>query len=52
MLDPKKLKGIGALATTYGLYSYLPYIAAITGPTLPILTACFTGLYGMLAFSD
>jgi hypothetical protein len=51
-LNPRRFKGLGAFAATYGLYSYMPYIAAYVGTTLPIVTACFTGLYGLLAFAE
>lgn len=51
-LSPKRLKGLGAFATTFGIYSYLPYIAVYTGPTAPILGACFAGLYGMFSFAE
>lgn len=51
-LDPHRVKGIGALAASYGIYSYLPYLAVYVGSTVPILTACAAGIYGLLAFSD
>lgn len=52
MLNPRRLKGLGALAASYGLYSYLPYIAVSAGPTLPVVAAALAGLYGMFAFSE
>jgi len=52
MLNPQKLKGIGALAASYGIYSYLPYIAVSLGSTIPVVAACAAGLYGMLAFAE
>lgn len=51
-LNPKRLKGVGAFATSLYIYSYLPYIAAYLGPTLPVVAACFAGLYGMSAFAE
>lgn len=52
MLDPARLKGLGAFAASYGIYSYLPYLAVYIGSTIPVLAACTAGVYGMLAFSD
>lgn len=52
VLDPLRLKGLGAFAATYGIYSYLPYLAVYVGSTIPIVTACAAGVYGLLAFSD
>ncbi len=51
-LNPRRLKGLGAFVSSYGLYSYAPYLAVYCGATLPMLGAVFTGLYGMLAFSE
>lgn len=52
MLNPKRLKGVGAFAASYGIYSYMPYIAVSLGSTIPVFAACFAGLYGMFAFSE
>jgi hypothetical protein len=52
VMNPKRLRGIGAFATSYGVYSYLPYIAAYFGPTVPVVTAVAAGLYGMLSFAE
>ena len=52
MLNPTRVKGLGAFAASYGIYSYLPYMAVYIGSTLPIFTAAVAGIYGMLAFSD
>lgn len=30
----------------------MPYIAAYLGSTIPMVTACFAGLYGLLAFAE
>lgn len=51
-LSPRKLKGLGGFAASYGIYSYLPYLAVYLGSTIPIVSACAAGLYGMLAFSE
>ncbi len=51
-MNPKRLKGLGAFAASYGIYSYLPYIAVYLGSTVPIVSACAAGLYGMLAFGE
>jgi len=51
-LNPRRLKGLGAFASCFGLYSYAPYLAVYCGATLPMLGAVFSGLYGMLAFSE
>jgi hypothetical protein len=52
MLNPKRVKGIGAIASSFWMYSYLPYIAAYLGPTVPLMAVCFGGLYGMLSFAE
>ena len=52
MLTPRRFKGIASFMTSYGIYSYLPYIAAYTGPTAPILTACIAAFYGMFSFAE
>lgn len=51
-LNTKRFKGIGALAATYGLYSYMPYIAVYLGATVPMVTACLAGFYGLYAFAE
>ena len=51
-LNPRRLKGLGAFVSSFGLYSYAPYLAVYCGATLPMLGAVFTGLYGMLSFSE
>jgi hypothetical protein len=51
-MSPRRLKGLGAFASAATIYSYLPYIAVYFGSTMPIMTACVAGLYGMLAFSE
>lgn len=51
-LNPRRVKGLGAFATTWGIYSYLPYLSVYFGSTFPILAACTAGLYGMFAFSE
>ena len=52
LLNPKRLKGVGAFVASYSIYSYLPYIAVSLGSTVPIVAACAAGLYGMLAFTE
>lgn len=52
VLNPKRLKGVGALFASYSIYSYLPYLAVYAGATMPVIAACAAGLYGMLAFSE
>ena len=51
-LNPRRLKGLGAFASAFGFYTYAPYLAIYCGATLPVLGAVFSGLYGMLAFSE
>ena len=46
------MKGVGAFVTFGGIYSYLPYLVAYFGSTIPIASMCFAGLYGMLSFSE
>jgi hypothetical protein len=53
LLNPRRFKGITSFIASYGIYSYLPYIAVYTGgSTIPILAACAAGFYGMLAFGE
>ncbi len=51
-LNPRRLQGLGAFAATGYIYWYLPYIAAVTGPTLPVIAGVFTGLMGMMGFAE
>jgi hypothetical protein len=51
-LNPRRLKGITAFASSYGIYTYAPYLAVYLGTTLPMLGVVCAGLYGMLAFSE
>lgn len=51
-LSPLRVQGLGAFALSATIYSYLPYMAVYLGSTLPILSACAAGIYGLLAFSD
>lgn len=48
VLDPQRLKGLGALLGSFGIYSYLPYISATTGPLAPVVVGCCAAFYGML----
>lgn len=48
LLNPPRLKGLGALAASAGIYSYLPYLTVYLGPTVPLLTAVLSGVYGMI----
>ena len=53
MLSPRRFKGLTSLAASFGIYSYLPYIAVYTGGSaIPIFAACAAGFYGMLAFGE
>ena len=52
LLDPKRLKGLGAFAGTFCIYSYLPLLSAYIGTTAPMFAACIAGVYGMYSFSD
>ena len=51
-LNPRRLKGLGAFVSAYGLYAYAPYLTVMVGTTAPILGAVTAGLYGMLSFSE
>jgi hypothetical protein len=51
-LNPRRLKGITSFATSFGLYSYAPYLAVYLGSTVPVLGAVAAGFYGMLQFSE
>lgn len=51
-MSPLRLKGLGAFAASAYIYTYLPYLAVYLGSTLPMLTACAAGFYGLAAFSD
>ena len=52
LMSPLRLKGLSAFAASAYIYTYLPYIAVYLGSTLPVLTACAAGFYGLAAFSD
>ena len=52
LLNPKKLKGFGALGASLYVYNYLPYIAAYFGPTLPLLALSAGTIYGLMAFAE
>ena len=52
-LNPRRLKGVSAFIASFGIYSYLPYIALYSGgTTIPIFAACAAGYYGMIAFNE
>jgi hypothetical protein len=51
-LNPRRIYGVGSLATAFGLYTYAPYLAVYLGATVPVLGAVTAGLYGMFAFSE
>ncbi len=51
-LNPKRLKGVGAFATAFGLANYAPYLAVYLGTTAPLLGAVVAGVYGMMSFSE
>lgn len=51
-MNPRRIKGVGAFASAYGLYAYAPYLTIYLGTTFPMLGAVALGLYGMLAFSE
>jgi hypothetical protein len=52
-LNPRRIKGVGALAASAYLYSYAPYLAVTLGATsAPIIGALLTAVYGLLAFSE
>lgn len=51
-MNPQRVRGIGGFAVSYGLYSYLPYITAYFGPTVPVVSAVAAGLYGVLSFRE
>lgn len=52
LLNPKKVKGFGALGASVYVYNYLPYIAAYFGPTIPLLALSATTVYGFLSFAE
>lgn len=51
-LNTRRFKGLGAFAASYGIYTYLPYIAVYLGSTIPMVSACFAGFYGLIAFAE
>ena len=51
-MNPRRLKGIGAFVSAYGLFSYAPYLAVYIGATAPFVGAVAAGLIGMLSFSE
>lgn len=52
MLDPTRLKGLGAFAGSYFAYTHLVYLNLYFGSTLPILGIAATTLYGMLSLAE
>jgi len=52
VLSPRRFKGVGAFVGSWAMYSYAPYIAMYFGTTVPVLGAVFSGVYGMLQFSE
>lgn len=52
VLNPSRLKGVGSLFSSFYLYHYAPYLAVTLGPTLPVLGALATAMYGLLQFSE
>lgn len=52
MLNPSRFKGLSSLASSWGIYFYLPYLSVYAGPTLPIFAACSLALYGVSQFSE
>lgn len=51
-LNTKRFKGLGAFAASCGIYTYLPYMAVYLGSTVPMVTACLAGFYGLYAFAE
>ena len=51
-MNPKKVRGIGALVASWSIYTYMPYITVAFGHTMPLLGAVGAGLYGMLSFAE
>jgi hypothetical protein len=51
-MSPKRLKGLGAFATSLSIYSYIPYLTVYLGSTVPIFSAVAAGLYGVLSFAE
>jgi hypothetical protein len=51
-LDSERVRGLGAFALSYGLYSYLPYLAVYFGGNLPLLAVVASGVYGVTKFSE
>ena len=52
MLDPSRLRGLGALATSAFAYTHLVYLNLYFGSTLPILGIAASTIYGMLSFAE
>jgi len=52
LLDPTRIKGLGALATSAFAYTHLVYLNLYFGSTLPILGIAATTMYGMLSIAD
>ena len=52
LLNPSRFKGLSALAASWGIYFYLPYLAVYAGTNLPIFAACAAGIYGVSQFSE
>lgn len=51
-LSMKKVRGASAFALSASIYTYLPYVAAFTGATLPVLGGFAAVIYGALSFAE
>ncbi len=51
-MNPRRVKGLGAFAGAASIYTYMPYLAAYLGSTVPLVSLVAASLYGMLAFAE
>jgi hypothetical protein len=51
-MNPRRLKGLGAFASSLYLYTYAPYLTLYLGSTVPILGAVAAAFYGMFSFAE
>src|SRR4051812_38076528 len=52
LINVKRIRGVGALAFSASLYTYLPYIAAFTGSTVPVFGGFIAAIYGLLSMVE
>mmetsp|Transcript_8810 Transcript_8810/g.6550 ORF Transcript_8810/g.6550 Transcript_8810/m.6550 type:complete len:80 (+) Transcript_8810:462-701(+) len=52
LLNPQKVRGLGSMGASFGLYYYLPYLVPWFGSTLPMLSVIVSAFYGFYALGQ